>query len=248
MAAHRQLDEWIWWEHKHKTLRHKVIPQGCADPLEQAARPFPDCRQHCAFYAAAEIVFVFSSLVTHWPLHPSHQISSHSQSHIPLLILSSPSSPPPSFFPSSSPSTTSTWLSTWSLTALYKWMLTILCRSKWETIVVRLKRNAFEGNSSNFTSLPVVAGCRFNGVAYQQGDSWEDGCTRKCVCLNSTAGMYECTERWVFQATISTREDILPICHSLIVNILLLYCHYALAQSRLSTNVFGFFSVRMVLS
>jgi len=72
---------------------------------------------------------------------------------------------------------------------------------------------------------------------------------RKTVwCLNSTAGMYECTQRWVFQAAISMREDILPSCHSLIVNILLLYCHYALAQGRPSTNVFGFFSVRVVLS
>ena len=134
-------------------LRHKVVSQYCADPLKQAVRPTPDCRQHCAFYATAEIVFVFSSLVTHWPLPPSHQISSHSQSHIPLLIVSSPSfPPPPSLFPSSSPSTTSTWLSTWSQTALYKWMLAMLCRSKWETIVVRLKRNAFEGNGSNFTS------------------------------------------------------------------------------------------------
>ena len=53
----------------------------------------------------------------------------------------------------------------------------------------------FDGNCSNCTSLPVLAGCIFNGVTYKQGDSWDDGCTRKCVCLNSNAGVYECTER-----------------------------------------------------
>lgn len=41
----------------------------------------------------------------------------------------------------------------------------------------------------------LVDVCVYNGKIYTQGQQWDDGCTYHCVCLDSTTGHYQCTER-----------------------------------------------------
>ena len=53
------------------------------------------CRRHSVFWAAAEIIPVFNSLVTHRPPHAPHRLSFpavplHPSTHIPLLTLPAP--------------------------------------------------------------------------------------------------------------------------------------------------------------
>ncbi|GFO23768.1 collagen alpha-4(vi) chain [Plakobranchus ocellatus] len=45
------------------------------------------------------------------------------------------------------------------------------------------------GNNTGF--------CQYNGVLYRQGDTWDDGCQARCVCLDQDAGIYDCTDRCV---------------------------------------------------
>ena len=42
-----------------------------------------------------------------------------------------------------------------------------------------------------------IGGCVFKGRLYQQGNRWDDGCTYKCECLDSTSGQYRCTDRYI---------------------------------------------------
>ena len=105
---------WIWWELKQKALRHKVILQCCTRPREQDDRCTPKRRRHCIFSVAAHIIFVFNSLVIHWPPHPPHWIYFPQSLLNPSPHSSLPSFPPPSLFPSSLPSAGSMWLSAWS--------------------------------------------------------------------------------------------------------------------------------------
>ncbi|KAK7505814.1 hypothetical protein BaRGS_00003085, partial [Batillaria attramentaria] len=37
--------------------------------------------------------------------------------------------------------------------------------------------------------------CVYNGVPYNQGQSWDDGCTYSCVCVDANEGKYICSEK-----------------------------------------------------
>jgi hypothetical protein len=37
--------------------------------------------------------------------------------------------------------------------------------------------------------------CVFRRIEYNQGDSWFDGCDKKCECINATTGQYQCSNR-----------------------------------------------------
>ena len=41
---------------------------------------------------------------------------------------------------------------------------------------------------------PDETGCLKNGVRYNPGDTWQEGCQYNCECLDTT-GRYKCTER-----------------------------------------------------
>ncbi|XP_053401477.1 uncharacterized protein LOC123550590 isoform X2 [Mercenaria mercenaria] len=38
-------------------------------------------------------------------------------------------------------------------------------------------------------------GCAYNGKVYMQGQTWDQGCTYRCECVDASAGQYRCTER-----------------------------------------------------
>jgi len=38
--------------------------------------------------------------------------------------------------------------------------------------------------------------CLYNGVAFKQGQTWDDGCDLKCVCENGMTGFYRCSDRF----------------------------------------------------
>lgn len=37
--------------------------------------------------------------------------------------------------------------------------------------------------------------CLYKGVKYFQGQSWEDGCDKKCLCDQASEGLYTCNDR-----------------------------------------------------
>ncbi|XP_067652673.1 mucin-2-like [Haliotis asinina] len=56
------------------------------------------------------------------------------------------------------------------------------------------------GHGLPTTSLnPYVTGkrdvCVYNGKTYKQGETWNDGCTYTCVCIDADSGKYQCTEK-----------------------------------------------------
>jgi len=47
-----------------------------------------------------------------------------------------------------------------------------------------------------FTNLlPVTDQCLYQGKLYTTGQSWDDGCTYTCVCVDGMSGQYRCTEK-----------------------------------------------------
>ncbi|XP_046570033.1 uncharacterized protein LOC124278355 [Haliotis rubra] len=47
----------------------------------------------------------------------------------------------------------------------------------------------------NMNPLPLKNACVYNGKTYHQGETWEDGCTYDCECIDSADGKYRCTEK-----------------------------------------------------
>ncbi|XP_060567789.1 mucin-2-like isoform X2 [Ruditapes philippinarum] len=44
--------------------------------------------------------------------------------------------------------------------------------------------------------LPSNVGyCEYKGTQYRQGQSWDDGCSFVCSCIDSSSGQYQCTEK-----------------------------------------------------
>ncbi|XP_012935763.1 putative epidermal cell surface receptor, partial [Aplysia californica] len=44
-------------------------------------------------------------------------------------------------------------------------------------------------------SPPPINKCVYKGSTYRQGDTWFDGCDKKCECNNARDGKYKCTDR-----------------------------------------------------
>jgi hypothetical protein len=44
-----------------------------------------------------------------------------------------------------------------------------------------------------------VDGCVYGGNVYTQGQTWDDGCTYTCECLDASTGRYRCTEKLVLK-------------------------------------------------
>ena len=43
----------------------------------------------------------------------------------------------------------------------------------------------------------VTAVCDYDGVHYNQGQTWDDGCRLKCRCEDAERGLYVCDDRYV---------------------------------------------------
>ncbi|XP_035826806.1 uncharacterized protein LOC101848762 [Aplysia californica] len=50
-------------------------------------------------------------------------------------------------------------------------------------------------NGGQVVIPPKLDGCVYNGVLYQQGQRWSDGCKSTCVCENGKTGQYRCSPR-----------------------------------------------------
>ena len=37
--------------------------------------------------------------------------------------------------------------------------------------------------------------CLYRGVKYYQGQTWDDGCDKRCRCDDATKGYYTCDDR-----------------------------------------------------
>ena len=37
--------------------------------------------------------------------------------------------------------------------------------------------------------------CVYHGIAYKQGQQWDDGCEKTCVCENAAFGYYRCDNK-----------------------------------------------------
>ncbi|XP_076470008.1 uncharacterized protein LOC143300296 [Babylonia areolata] len=48
------------------------------------------------------------------------------------------------------------------------------------------------GRPSNFGGPST---CLYNGKSYRQGQTWDDGCSYTCVCVDELAGKYRCSEK-----------------------------------------------------
>ncbi|KAL5022346.1 hypothetical protein ScPMuIL_001501 [Solemya velum] len=51
------------------------------------------------------------------------------------------------------------------------------------------------GPNSGVTPTPGDPSCLYMGVAYHQGQKWQDGCTYDCECIDASTGRYRCKER-----------------------------------------------------
>jgi hypothetical protein len=60
-------------------------------------------------------------------------------------------------------------------------------------VFARISNNVYcYGNGCSCCS-PAV--CVYNGVNYNQGQTWDDGCDRKCRCEDAEKGLYVCDNR-----------------------------------------------------
>ncbi|XP_071091876.1 uncharacterized protein [Haliotis cracherodii] len=48
---------------------------------------------------------------------------------------------------------------------------------------------------SNPNPLTKTTGCMYHGRTYTQGQTWDDGCTYTCECLDDHSGKYKCNEK-----------------------------------------------------
>ena len=39
--------------------------------------------------------------------------------------------------------------------------------------------------------------CQYKGVAHNQGERWDDGCSLECECLDEHTGRYRCQSKYV---------------------------------------------------
>lgn len=46
-----------------------------------------------------------------------------------------------------------------------------------------------------YSSFFLTEACIYKGVAYNQGDKWDDNCQYKCECIDASRGQYRCTDR-----------------------------------------------------
>lgn len=53
----------------------------------------------------------------------------------------------------------------------------------------------------------VSAVCDYNGVQYNQGQTWDDGCSRRCRCEDAVKGLYVCEDRYVSTPSTYTESS-----------------------------------------
>ncbi|CAC5385625.1 unnamed protein product [Mytilus coruscus] len=51
------------------------------------------------------------------------------------------------------------------------------------------------GQNRPSTQAPVLNYCLYSGVRYYQGQTWDDGCDKRCRCDDATQGFYTCNDR-----------------------------------------------------
>ncbi|XP_046585152.1 uncharacterized protein LOC124292144 [Haliotis rubra] len=49
--------------------------------------------------------------------------------------------------------------------------------------------------SPGYTGTPIPAYCVYSGAKFFQGDTWNDGCDKRCRCEDSVKGLYVCNDR-----------------------------------------------------
>lgn len=81
---------------------------------------------------------------------------------------------------------------------------TVQCTGSSDSIVhamsgVWMRERMREGKRWMRVSRDVTCACAdvcvYRGVEYNQGKTWDDGCSYTCVCDDAAAGHYTCTER-----------------------------------------------------
>ena len=50
---------------------------------------------------------------------------------------------------------------------------------------------------TEYAFIWVVGYCVYKGVYYTQGQTWDDGCSKKCRCEDVNTGYYSCAQRFV---------------------------------------------------
>lgn len=45
------------------------------------------------------------------------------------------------------------------------------------------------------SGVVFLAVCVYQGVAYKQGDTWNEGCIKKCRCDDASKNIYTCFDR-----------------------------------------------------
>lgn len=44
-------------------------------------------------------------------------------------------------------------------------------------------------------ALYILDMCVYKGTSHKQGESWDDGCTYTCTCVDAMKGLYTCTSK-----------------------------------------------------
>ncbi|KAJ8302469.1 hypothetical protein KUTeg_018865 [Tegillarca granosa] len=64
------------------------------------------------------------------------------------------------------------------------------------TVDVTVFKNGKGTTVTGEITYPNITGfCVYNGVYYKQGQMWDDGCKRRCQCMDVATGRYSCSQR-----------------------------------------------------
>lgn len=66
---------------------------------------------------------------------------------------------------------------------------TLCCMGWWRDILISMPTVILVWN--------LTGQCMYNGVPFNEGQTWNDGCDLKCSCENGTTGYYRCSDRLV---------------------------------------------------
>ena len=59
----------------------------------------------------------------------------------------------------------------------------------------------------------IVGYCVYKGVYYTQGQTWDDGCSKKCRCEDVSTGYYSCAQRSVkFKSLLDLMHSSMSLC------------------------------------
>lgn len=75
------------------------------------------------------------------------------------------------------------------------------------TISINVYTPAYHGLLYDNVCCVLVAFCVYKGVAYTQGQTWQDGCSTTCRCDDADNNIYNCFDRYISEEILFQKKS-----------------------------------------